>query len=726
MDLSGVWRAAPGDDEMRRRFAEDGFDDDGWADLPVPGHWRSAPAFEDSDGPILHRCAFEAPVPEPGRRSFVVLEGCFYQADVWLDGSYLGDTEGYFLPHAFEVTDQLRARGEHVLAVDLTCTPPPEKAARRDLTGVFHDRGHLDPEWNPGGIWRPVRIVETGQVRIASLRVRCTDATADRARLQLTAGLDALGPGDVELRTTVARTPPAGGQGIEHRHRTQVTAGPNQVSWQVEVAEPALWWPRALCRAGEVPALVDVVVEASVLRAEGGRTANGAPAGRALSDTARRTTGLRQVRMARWVLEVNGERLFVKGASLGPARMALGEAPAAEVEADVALAQEAGLDLLRVHAHVGRPELYEAADRSGLLLWQDLPLHRGYPRNVRRQAVRQTEAAVDLLAHHPSIALWCADNEPTAEFGGTRRPPDVVSRFVRGQVLPGWSRSVLVTSLSGVLAKADGSRPVVPPAGLLPHPAWGTDTHLSFGWHHGDERDLPTWLRRLPVLARFVGEFGAQAVPPTAAWMEPERWPDLDWERLVRSHGMDKATFDRRVPPGAFATFEAWRDATQEHQATVLRHHVEELRRLKYRPAGGFCQFLLADGHPAVSCSVVDHERAPKAGFAALREACAPVIVVADRPAASYRPGTPVALDVHVVSDLRRPIFGCTLHAALGWRGGSHRWGFVGEVAADTVARVGTLSFVVPEAPGPLTLDLRLEGPAAATATYRSEIVPAR
>jgi len=37
-------------------------------------------------------------------------------------------------------------------------------------------------------------------------------------------------------------------------------------------------------------------------------------------------TGLRQVRMDKWRFEVNGERLFLKGANHGPTRMALGDA----------------------------------------------------------------------------------------------------------------------------------------------------------------------------------------------------------------------------------------------------------------------------------------------------------------------------------------------------------------------------------------------------------------
>ncbi len=727
MDLGGTWQAAPGDDALRRRFVAPTFDDGAWSDLAVPGHWRSAPGFEASDGPVLYRRSFGAPRPADGRRTFLVLEGCFYQADVWLDGSYLGDTEGYFFPHAFEVTNKLRARSQHVLAVELTCTPPLDRATKRYLSGAFQHSDSLDPDWNPGGIWRPVNLVETGAVRIAALRVRCPAAAEELARLDVTATFDALTAGPVELRTTVEPG------GVEQRHTVHLSPGPNEVSWLVEIADPPLWWPKALSPAGARPTMVEVVVEARPVgpdgsdgSAEGGGEPPSAPsAGPGQpSDVARRFTGLRQVRMSRFVLEVNGERLFLKGADLGPTRMALGEASAAEIEADVALAQDAGLDLLRVHAHISRPELYDAADRAGLLLWQDLPLQRRYTRTIRPQAVSQARAAVDLLAHHPSVAIWCAHNEPVAI--DTRLPPArALLRYAAGQVLPGWNKSILDSAVAQTLEAADASRPVVPHSGVLPHPAWGTDTHDWLGWYRGDERSLPAWLRRLPALGRFVGEFGAQAVPDTAAWMEPQRWPDLDWERLGRNHGLQKAAFDRRVPPAAFPSFDSWRTATQEHQATVIRHHVEELRRRKYRPTGGFCLLSLVDGHPAVSWAVLDYERAPKLGLAALRAACAPVIVTADRPAATYTAGTAVALDVHVVSDLRHPLSACRLDASLAWPGGGHRWAFSGDVPPDAVARVGTLSFVVPEARGPLVLDLRLDGPATASATYRSEIVTA-
>ena len=41
-----------------------------------------------------------------------------------------------------------------------------DRTAKRNITGVFEHWDCLDPDWNPGGIWRPVRVDETGPVRI--------------------------------------------------------------------------------------------------------------------------------------------------------------------------------------------------------------------------------------------------------------------------------------------------------------------------------------------------------------------------------------------------------------------------------------------------------------------------------------------------------------------------------------------------------------------------------
>src|ERR1700752_2481300 len=105
MELSAGWRAAVADEDLRRRFTEPSFVDDDWEPIEVPAHWRSTPAFDATDGPLLNRPYFDHAEADEQRRTWLTFDGLFYQGDVWLDGAYLGDTEGYFMPHTFEISE---------------------------------------------------------------------------------------------------------------------------------------------------------------------------------------------------------------------------------------------------------------------------------------------------------------------------------------------------------------------------------------------------------------------------------------------------------------------------------------------------------------------------------------------------------------------------------------------------------------------------------------------
>lgn len=638
LDLSGAWRAATSGGDLHQRFVETGFDDRQWPTIAVPSHWRSNPAFATSDGPVLYRRRFElgTPAGARGRRHFLVLDGIFYDGDVWLDAGYLGATEGYFTPQTLEVTDALRAGDEHVLAIEVACPPQRDRTAKRIVTGVFSHWDNLDPTWNPGGLWRPVRVVETGPLRLARMSCVCIEATGERGRLRLDLTLDPGAdpdPAPLPARLTARVTGPIPGEPtvlVEAARELTLAGGDNHLTWVLDVEHPPRWWP---WRLGEPSQRVDVEVVVEV---------GGEP-----SDVRRLRTAFREVRMRRWQLTVNGERLYPMGSNQGPTRMALADATPEELARDVELAVDANLDLLRLHAHVTRPELYDAADAAGLLLWQDFPLQWGYARGLRKSAVRQAREMVDLLGHHPSIALWCAHNEPLALDLQPGEPVrgGAAARLAASMFLPTWNKDVLDRSVARALHRADPSRPVDLHSGVFPGPAsGGTDTHLYFGWYHGRMDGLAPALRAVPRLARFVTEFGAQAVPETAGFMEPERWPDLDWDRLFERHACQARVFARTVPPDEYATFDEWRAATQAYQAALVQLQVEDLRRLKYEPSGGFCHFCFADGHPAVTWSVLDHARVPKAGYGALRAACRTVVAMVEP-----REGL-----VHVVSELRQ------------------------------------------------------------------------
>jgi beta-mannosidase len=215
----------------------------------------------------------------------------------------------------------------------------------------------------------------------------------------------------------------------------------------------------------------------------------------------------------------------------------------------------------------------------------------------------------------------------------------------------------------------------------------------------------------VPRLVRFLSEFGAQSVPDGAeSFVDTSRWPELDWEALAEHHRLEVDVMRTAFPPDRYATFGSWRRATQVHQATVLREHIEILRRLKYRPTGGFTFSWLADPAPLISASVLDHDRHPKLAWAAVSEACRPVIVVADPIPPELQPGGRLEFDVHVVNDLRIGVIDASVAITAAWRSGQRRWMFRGDVAADSCQLVGRVELDVPEAEGELLLGLALTG----------------
>ena len=698
-DFAGPWRVAPATDDILRTGVGLDVDDDEWATITVPGHWQSDPAFADNQRPLLYRTSFTSVAPAEAERRFIVVDGIFYQGDVWLDGAYLGDPEGYFVPHAYDITALSRLDDEHVLAVAATCSPQKDKRAKRNITGVFQHWDCIAPSFNPGGLWRGIRLERTGPVRIDSWNVLCRDANDVRAHLRLRARLDSATERPVKLVTLVD------GLVADEQERT-LAVGTNSIDWNIDIDDPQLWWPWSL---GAQP-LTEITLQAFT---DG-----------VLSHQITKRTGLREVAVQDWVFSVNGERLFVKGANLAPTRAALGDASSDELRRDIELAKEAGLDMVRVHGHISRPELYDAADEMGMLVWQDFPLQWGYARQIRREAVRQAEEAVSVVGHHPSIVMWCAHNEPfslSIGDGDTFDAKKLAIPFLAGHQLPSWNKSILDRWVKRAFERTDETRPVIAHSGVLPHlpTLEGTDSHLYFGWYHGNERDLPGFAAKIPRLVRFVSEFGAQAVPESADFIDTTFWPNLDWDRLRREHGLQKEIFDLHVPPSAFETFDEWRAATQIYQAELIKHHIETLRRLKYRPTGGFCMFALNDAMPMVSWSVLDSERVPKLGYTALAEACQPVIIVADRLPTTMVGGTRLRIAVHAVSDRHDALADTEVSAVVEAGGERREWKWEGDILPDECTRVGEIEIVAPYAPGTITLDLTLQcGDVVATNRY--------
>ena len=310
LDLAGQWRVTKATDDALRTSVGLDTDDEEWPTISVPGHWQSHPQFATQNGPLLYRKDFELDVPHDGERRFIVVDGLFYQGDVWLDGAYLGDPEGYFVPHAYDITALSKLDTEHVLAIGATCSPQRDKKAKRNITGVFQHWDCIDPNFNPGGIWRGVRIERSGPVRIDTIRVLCRDANEARANVRLSARLDSNGDLPVRIITYVDNK-------VVDEIEKSLASGINSIDWDIDINEPKLWWPWSMGQQNLTDIRVEVVHENTI------------------SHSVSRRTGLREVAVQDWVYSINGERSFLKGANLAPTRAMLGDATDIELRRDI-------------------------------------------------------------------------------------------------------------------------------------------------------------------------------------------------------------------------------------------------------------------------------------------------------------------------------------------------------------------------------------------------------
>ena len=289
--------------------------------------------------------------------------------------------------------------------------------------------------------------------------------------------------------------------------------------------------------------------------------------------------------------------------------MALAEASPAECRGDVDLAKEAGLDLLRVHAHVGPPRDLRGRRRARDAAVAGLPAAVGLrpPDPSSRLCVRRARWSTCSATTRRSpcgagTTSRCASTSTPATSRTPERSPVWVPGRWSSQQLPTWNKSVLDRSVK----RAIESR--------RRHPA----RHRALGRHapppqlagHRQPPLLRLVLRprarpprasrkAVPSQVRFPTEFGAQAVPDDRRLHRPDQ--------LARPR-LGPARHDPRPADSPSSTVTCRRDGphlrvVEAGHAGVpgrpcVRHHIETLRRLKYRPTGGFAQFCFADGAP--------------------------------------------------------------------------------------------------------------------------------
>ena len=155
---------------IRERLSLDGpwgfqFDPDGssasspttsWRPVVVPAPWQAQFAeLRDRAGTAWYRRTFETPPGWAGSAVILHLGAVDYHAQVWLNGTLLGNHEGGYLPFEFDVGMQLRAGASNELLIRVT---DPTADPQRYPDFPFDEIPHGKQSWyGPlSGIWQSV------------------------------------------------------------------------------------------------------------------------------------------------------------------------------------------------------------------------------------------------------------------------------------------------------------------------------------------------------------------------------------------------------------------------------------------------------------------------------------------------------------------------------------------------------------------------------------------
>lgn len=261
---------------------------------------------------------------------------------------------------------------------------------------------HYGWDWGPrfvtSGIWKDVHLRGWSEARIEDLSILQKNVTASEANLTALVEIEAEEEGERELRIQTEE--------IELIQTVQLQRGMNEVSLDMKVQDPKLWWSRGLGDQNMYEFIAEIRKDGSLVA---GKTTR---------------TGLRSIKVIRekddegkaFYIELNGVPVFAKGANHIPNDSFVTEVTLERYRHEIQSAVESNMNMLRIWGG-GIYEFdafYELCDEYGILVWQDFmfacsmyPGDEAFLKNVKAEAIEN----VKRLRNHPSIALWCGNNE---------------------------------------------------------------------------------------------------------------------------------------------------------------------------------------------------------------------------------------------------------------------------------------------------------------------------
>lgn len=260
-------------------------------------------------------------------------------------------------------------------------------------------------DWGPrfvtSGIWKPVYLQSWDKARIENLHLKQKKLSKENA--EITAVVEVIASTDSEAIIEIENQTDKNKAATK---KVNLKKGVNKIPLDFEIKNPRLWYPVGLGDQALYNFNATLKIDNKTVDERADRTGL-------------RTLELRQKpdeKGTSFMFVVNGIPVFGKGGNWIPADSFPTRVTKEKYKKLLTSVRDANMNMIRVWGGGIYEDdyYYDLADEMGLLVWQDFmfacsmyPGDKEFLDNVRQEAIDN----VKRLRNHPSIVLWCGNNE---------------------------------------------------------------------------------------------------------------------------------------------------------------------------------------------------------------------------------------------------------------------------------------------------------------------------
>ncbi|HYT51818.1 MAG TPA: hypothetical protein VEL10_06405 [Gaiellaceae bacterium] len=555
-----------------------------------------------------YRGQFTAPAATAGQAYWLRFKGISYRAQIWLNGTQLdANAVGTMVVHEYNVSSLIKPGLANAVAILVT---PPAHGCK-DLSFCTVDWNPEAPDMN-AGLWGKTLLDTTGPVALRDPYVKTILPLPATTSADLTVYADAVNATNAPVTTTVSGTIAKTGYTtisfsqtvtLNANERREITFDPATYP-QLHVTNPALWWPYQFGS----PELYQLAVTAT--------------AGGATSDTKSIDFGVRQFTDYRTTVngtsfagyKVNGQNIFFRGG--GYVWDLLQRFDPKSAAATIQYVKAMGLNAIRFEGTVGYEDLYDLADKAGVMLMSGFVCCSAWENDTwtaeqERVAHASLDSQLRNLRAHASPFLWTFGSDCPVSATHLAQYKTIASNLH-------WQNptldSVATWCNSNAGMKMDGPYMWEPPVLW-----WDTSQSGSaFGTNAEEGTEAPP---PLESLQRFIG--------PNDLWPIGSVW---------NYHSGGKGVFDTIKQftsgvDGRYGTTSGVADYSRKSELQNYentRSFFEAWNSHEYTQSFGVIFWMLNNAWPSVHWNLYDWYYKPGGGYFGARKANEPVHIAYD------------------------------------------------------------------------------------------------